>query len=182
MNGSGQPYVLYFKAESNGAPFNSDWSLRYKATATSNLTIIRKDGTIIENAATNTAGEIIGKYSETDYFLCLESWLMNKGTPNFGDKLIVKGNFARESNGVRDIIHIDETMFYFSGTSSTECTAYPEPIRLVDMNAMATDIDIPSYPGKTWHFLIWAWGVSEQDVPITGDSNSYRALDKGDIY
>ena len=182
VNGSGQPYVLYFKAESNGAPFNSDWSLRYKATATSNLTIIRKDGTIIENAATNTAGEIIGKYSETDYFLCLESWLMNKGTPNFGDKLIVKGNFARESNGVRDIIHIDETMFYFSGTSSTECTAYPEPIRLVDMNAMATDIDIPSYPGKTWHFLIWAWGVSEQDVPITGDSNSYRALDKGDIY
>ena len=60
---------MYFKATANDAPFNNDWSLRYKPTNAEAITFTRNGET--KNVG-NTGAETIVKYSETDYFI--ESW------------------------------------------------------------------------------------------------------------
>ena len=82
---------LYFKLSANAAPFNPDWTESYTPASADCIKLIRDGRTYsIGNIA---AGTII-KYSETEYYLKTEKWMMSDFYPiRDGDILLVEGNF-----------------------------------------------------------------------------------------
>ena len=82
---------LYFKLSANDAPFNPDWTESYTPASVDCIKLIRDGRTYsIGNIA---AGTII-KYSETEYYLKTEKWMMSDFYPiRDGDILLVEGNF-----------------------------------------------------------------------------------------
>ena len=82
---------LYFKLSANDAPFNPDWTESYTPASADCIKLIRDGKTYsIGNIA---AGTII-KYSETEYYLKTEKWMMSDFYPiRDGDILLVEGNF-----------------------------------------------------------------------------------------
>ena len=82
---------LYFKLSANAAPFNPDWTESYTPASADCIKLIRDGRTYsIGNIA---AGTII-KYSETEYYLKTEKWMMSDVYPiRDGDILLVEGNF-----------------------------------------------------------------------------------------
>ena len=82
---------LYFKLSANDAPFNPDWTESYTPASVDCIKLIRDGRTYsIGNIA---AGTII-KYSETEYYLKTEKWMMSDVYPiRDGDILLVEGNF-----------------------------------------------------------------------------------------
>ena len=82
---------LYFKLSANAAPFNPDWTESYTPASADCIKLIRDGRTYsIGNVA---AGTII-KYSETEYYLKTEKWMMSDFYPiRDGDILLVEGNF-----------------------------------------------------------------------------------------
>ena len=82
---------LYFKLSANAAPFNPDWTESYTPASADCIKLIRDGKTYsIGNVA---AGTII-KYSETEYYLKTEKWMMSDFYPiRDGDILLVEGNF-----------------------------------------------------------------------------------------
>ena len=82
---------LYFKLSANDAPFNPDWTESYTPASADCIKLIRDGKTYsIGNIA---AGTII-KYSETEYYLKTEKWMMSDVYPiRDGDILLVEGNF-----------------------------------------------------------------------------------------
>ena len=86
---------IYFKATANAAPFNGDWSLRYKPTSAEAITFTRNGET--KNVG-NTGAETLVKYNETDYFL--ESWAIgvNDNGWQVGDVYTLNGNFYNAAN------------------------------------------------------------------------------------
>ena len=86
---------MYFKAEANAAPFNNDWSLRYKPTSAEAITFTRNG--VTKNVG-NTGAETLVKYNETDYFI--ESWAIGQGENGWqvGDIYTLNGSFYNEAN------------------------------------------------------------------------------------
>ena len=86
---------IYFKATANAAPFNADWSIRYKPTSAEAITFTRNGET--KNVG-NTGGETLVKYNETDYFI--ESWAIGQGENGWqvGDIYTLNGSFYNEAN------------------------------------------------------------------------------------
>ncbi|MBR2622952.1 MAG: hypothetical protein IKD15_01860, partial [Clostridia bacterium] len=86
---------IYFKATANAAPFNNDWSLRYKPTSAEAITFTRNGET--KNVG-NTGAETLVKYNETDYFI--ESWAIGQGENGWqvGDTYTLNGSFYNEAN------------------------------------------------------------------------------------
>ena len=86
---------VYFKATANAAPFNADWSLRYKPTSAEAITFTRNGET--KNVG-NTGAETLVKYNETDYFI--ESWAIGQGENGWqvGDIYTLNGSFYNEAN------------------------------------------------------------------------------------
>ena len=82
---------LYFKLSANAAPFNPDWTESYTPASADCIKLIRDGRTCsIGNIA---AGTMI-KYSETEYYLKTEKWMMSDVYPiRDGDILLVEGNF-----------------------------------------------------------------------------------------
>ena len=82
---------LYFKLSANAAPFNPDWTESYTPASADCIKLIRDGKTYsIGNVA---AGTII-KYSETEYYLKTEKWMMSDFYPiRDGDILLVEGKF-----------------------------------------------------------------------------------------
>ena len=95
LHGATAASGIYFKATANAAPFNGDWSLRYKPTSAEAITFTRNGET--KNVG-NTGAETLVKYNETDYFI--ESWAIGQGENGWqvGDVYTLNGNFYNEAN------------------------------------------------------------------------------------
>ncbi len=116
---------VYFTLAENALPFNTDWSVEYKATSETCVKLTRKGETF--NVANVGAGLIV-KFGATDYYLKAEGWLNEHFPLQDGDVLTVSGTFrARDSE--TDYFTIAETvityefgMYQFSTEEKIEVT------------------------------------------------------------
>ena len=109
--------ALYFKMANNDAPYNTDWSVRYKPVTVDSLVIIRSDASEHRLPQANlNAYEAICKFNTDSYFL--EQWFFNDGTTGkiqIGDTVEINGDF---NNASKDItIRISHSEFYVASTS-----------------------------------------------------------------
>ena len=108
--------ALYFVLDSNIAPSNTDWSVRYKPKAADNVKLIRNGQTITIG---NTGAETIVKVDDTLYALALDSWWWSANAPiQEGDVLVIEGEFYNASNGYT--LNIDKTYITFGNLSADE--------------------------------------------------------------
>ena len=100
---------IYFMLDSNLAPADAGWSVRYTPKNAANIQLVRGGQTY--NIA-NTGAEAIVKIADGQYWLSLEAWWWNAYAPiQDGDMLIVSGEFANASNGYT--LNIDKTYITF---------------------------------------------------------------------
>jgi len=101
--------ALYFVLESNNAPADEGWSVRYKPASANNVKLVR-DGTTYTIG--NTGAETIVKIADGTYALALDSWWWSAYAPiRDGDQLIIEGEFSNASNGY--ILNITKTYITF---------------------------------------------------------------------
>ena len=101
--------ALYFVLESNNAPADEGWSVRYKPASANNVKLVR-DGTTYTIG--NTGAETIVKIADGIYALALDSWWWSAYAPiRDGDQLIIEGEFSNASNGY--ILNITKTYITF---------------------------------------------------------------------
>ncbi len=107
---------IYFALNSNAAPAEAEWNVRYVPKNAANIKLIRNGETV--NIA-NTGAETIVKIADGWYWLSLESWWWESYAPiQDGDILIVEGEFANASNGYT--LNIDKTYITFISKESDD--------------------------------------------------------------
>lgn len=158
---------LYFNMLANDAPYNSDWSNRYRPLSDDCVTITRNGET--HNLATNRAWDMIAKYSETGY--CLVTWMMGDYKPQLGDIYTIKGDFvSRDTDGSdpidgKFILNIKETSFIYSKLQDkTYFAALPQVV------ADGGTVSMPLYADQNWAFQIDLNSLEQSDAPVTGES------------
>ena len=123
---------LKFKMAENTAPYNNDWSLRYKLMSRDVLVIIKGDGEQKMLPDSSIGGtEVICKYSPTDYYM--EQWFLNDGTTGaleVGDTIKLDGQLINTANDT--ILEISHSEFYIRGT--TEVFTFNEDSKLIIKN------------------------------------------------
>ena len=95
----------YFSMDENDAPFNHDWSLRYKPMTIDAVKLIRGDKTYL---VANLQQETIVKYDYMHYFLEVNILSVEGGAQD-GDIFVIDGFFKRGSGDDRVVIRIYET-------------------------------------------------------------------------
>ncbi len=112
---------FYATADSNSAPLNTEWSLRYVAQSADAVKYISNGAT---SDVANTEAEMLVKFTEYDYFF--EGSTLNGTYANIaaGDMYIVDGLFYNAANNV--YIDIDTTYIQF--TADDELFSSTEPV------------------------------------------------------
>ena len=116
-----QDNVIYFRMDTNSAPYKSDWSLRYSPVSADCVKLVR--GGVTYNIGNPGHGTII-KFSATEYAIETSTWTMGNVVPiREGDVLIIEGEFVNTENSTvlnfsRNYIGIYYGMPFFS-------TSYP---------------------------------------------------------
>ena len=112
---------FYATADTNSAPLNTDWSLRYKAQTSDTVKYVSNG--VTSNVA-NTEAEMLVKFTEYDYFF--EGSTLNGTYANIaaGDMYIVDGLFYNAANNV--YLDIDTTYIQF--TADDELFSSSEPV------------------------------------------------------
>ena len=116
---------VYFTLAENALPFNTDWSVEYRATSEACIKLTRKGETF---DVANVGAGIIVKFGATDYYLKAEGWLNEHFPLQDGDVLTISGTFrARDSE--TDYFTIAETaityefgLYQFSTEEKIEVT------------------------------------------------------------
>lgn len=170
---SGNYDALYFDldpAKASAAPFNSNWSLRYKPTTEDAVRLVR-DGETYNLGG--TAWETIVKLSETK---CeLQTWMFNAKLPSNlkpyapqqNDLIVIGGSFTYTdgSSNVHTLV-ISETTFLCS--FGREVDGKPEsffvalPQQIVDVDNSKVNIS-----ANHWWFLFDINGLTEDIAPKT---------------
>ncbi len=94
-----EPDGLYFCLWANDVPYGVDWDVEYIPTSPEVVKVVRDGKTY--NVGNPAAGSLV-KYSNTEYFLKFEEWVI--GSEVFpiqdGDVIIVEGDFvAKDGSG-----------------------------------------------------------------------------------
>ncbi len=97
---------IYFTAAVNNAPYNTDWSLRYKPVSADVIKLTHNGET--KNVG-NTDAETIGKYSETEYFIA--GWAVGLGNVVAGDVMTIEGQFYHAASDT--YIDVEKTTITF---------------------------------------------------------------------
>ena len=178
-NTDGNISVKKFNMLPNAAPYESDSSLRYRPLSDDCVTITRNG--VTHNLATNSAWEMITKYSDTVY--ALEDWMMGEYKPQHGDIYTIKGDFIssdRDGSSGFDgkyVLNIKETSFIVSQSSKRSYfTAIPHVV---------VDGGTPSMPPEAdqqWAFLFNLMGLEQSDAPVTGDTYGYYPTSTENVY
>ena len=121
---------LYFTAQANAAPYNSDWSLRYIPESADAIKLIHDGNT---TNVGNTGAETIGKYSETEYFIA--GWAVGLSNVVAGDQMIIEGRFYNAANDV--YIDIEKTYITFNEGGTT--TVISESSKYINAGAMSAN-------------------------------------------
>ena len=104
-NGGNGDKGVYFTLTENALPYNTDWSVEYKATSVDCIKLTRNGETF--NVANVNQGLIV-KYGATDYYLKMEGWLNENFPMQEGDVLTISGIF-RARDAETDYFAIAET-------------------------------------------------------------------------
>lgn len=92
---------LYFQLEKNEIPADQTWSVRYEPVAVRGLHLIRLGQRF------DISGRLV-KFSDTEWYLCLDPWLMEgHGALQAGDVIALQGKFQNTDNGLK--IQFDTT-------------------------------------------------------------------------
>lgn len=92
---------LYFQLEKNEIPADQTWSVRYEPVAVRGLHLIRLGQRL------DISGRLV-KFSDTEWYLCLDPWLMEgHGALQAGDVIALQGKFQNTDNGLK--IQFDTT-------------------------------------------------------------------------
>ena len=111
---------IYFKLEKNSVPYD-DWSIEYSPTSESAVQLIRDGKTY--NIGNKAAGTIV-KYSDTEYYLKLEQWIIKDFYPiRDGDIIVLNGKFV--NSGVSTVFNISKTYISINEGLLTFSTEYP---------------------------------------------------------
>lgn len=117
MKGKNGDQGIYFTMEPNEIPADSSWKTEYRPTSKSTIQLTR--GGVTYDIARTAAGMVV-KYSDTEYYLKLEQWLLKDYFPvRDGDVITVGGVFKNGANGVMfqidtSYIQISEGLVFFS--------------------------------------------------------------------
>ena len=171
---------LYFTTDANDAPYNIDWTVEYGVAQNNNVSILKKDGTYIENATSGKQNNgIIVKMSATEHYLKFENWTVTN-IPEIGDTVTIRGEFKLRSNNSY-VYTIPETSFLI--------TTEEQPIEIPDTVNKINPVSVssPEYDDQKWHFQFLAKGVNEETMPFTNgtgniDAYSYVATSNKNIY
>ncbi len=111
---------IYFKLEKNSVPYD-DWTIEYSPATESAVQLIRDGKTY--NIGNKAAGTIV-KYSDTEYYLKLEQWIIKDFYPiRDGDVIVLNGKFV--NSGVSTVFSISKTYISINEGLLTFSTEYP---------------------------------------------------------
>ena len=130
-NGDG----IYCSMNENEAPFNTDWSLRYKPASSAVIKLLR-DGTTTNIA--NKDAETLVKYSETNYVIA--TWMFGSYGLKAGDILIVEGEFLYAAENVTLNVQKSYILLNADGSVTVSATE-PVPTTEVDCGVMSEHAD-----------------------------------------
>ena len=109
---------VYFNLWSNDVPADDKWEVRYSATGEDNFAIIRDGETI-----TNVTCQVL-KYSNTEYFLVCDPWLLGENSPlRANDVLVLQGDFVNYDNGWG--LHFETTYITLKGENIARFSTNP---------------------------------------------------------
>ena len=127
--------AIYFSMNENEAPFNTDWSLRYKPASSAVIKLLR-DGTTTNIA--NKDAETLVKYSETNY--AIATWMFGSYGLKAGDILIVEGDFLYAAENVTLNVQKSYILLNADGSVTVSATE-PVPTTEVDCGVMSEHAD-----------------------------------------
>lgn len=170
---------VYFTADANDAPFDG-WNIEYDMTEDNNISILKADGTYIEEATKGIRNSaIIVKFSETKHYIKIETWTIGSYSIEEGDTLTIRGAF-KQHNGGSCVYTMPETSFYIS--TEDQPIVIPDTVNKINPTAVSA----PEYNDQKWHFQFLAKGINETTMPFTSgstdDSFSYVATSNNNIY
>lgn len=86
---------LYFQLSENEIPADQTWSVRYEPVAVRGLYLIRL-------GMKYDIGARLVKFTDTEWYLCLDPWLMEgHGALQAGDVITLQGKFQNNDNGLK---------------------------------------------------------------------------------
>lgn len=108
---------VYFNLWSNDVPADDTWAIRYVTTSDDDCTIIR------DGVSTTVSCQVL-KFSNTEYFLVLDPWLIGELSPlQTGDVIVLQGDLVNYDNGWG--LHFDTTYFTLKGEDRAVISTNP---------------------------------------------------------
>ena len=163
--------IIYATMDENHAPFNTDWSLRYKPASADVIKLIR-GGKTYEIA--NPEAETLLKYSETEYGIV--TWMFGDKKPVAGDVFIIEGVFTHEESGASIEIGKTEITLHADGTATFvghEEEEEPEEV-VLELGHMTANSS-----GMTSAILYFS--LADNDLPYSLTKSDFRPAEAGVI-
>ncbi len=162
---------IYFKLDKNSVPYD-DWTIEYSPAAESAVQLIRDGKTY--NIGNKAAGTIV-KYSDTEYYLKLEKWIIKDFYPiRDGDVILLNRKFV--NSGVSTVFSISKTYISINEGLLTFSTEYPTESG-VEAQVIPTMLEHPNgFTGTGLYFK-----AEENTLPYDGWSVEYFPREAGCI-
>ena len=157
---------IYIDSDANDAPSNSNWSYEYNITSPNNMSLLKANGTYIENLCEGRVGTaLIVKLNSTSNYFKFESWTIGNNRIESGDTLTIRGIFTfKNDNSYK--YEIEETSFLIK--TEEEAIVITDTVNDIKPTAVSK----PEYNDQCWHFQFLAKGVSDEVMPFTNGSNN----------
>ena len=163
---------IYFKLDKNSVPYD-DWKVEYSPATESAIQLIRNGKTYkIGNKA---AGTIV-KYSDTEYYLKLEKWIIKDFYPiRDGDVIVLNGKFV--NSGVSTVFSISKTYISVNEGLLNFSTEYPSE-NAVEAQVIPAMLEHPNgFTGTGVYFS----AAEENTLPFDGWFVEYFPREAGCI-
>lgn len=163
---------IYFKLDKNSVPYD-DWTIEYSPAAESAVQLIRDGKTY--NIGNKAAGTIV-KYSDTEYYLKMEKWIIKDFYPiRDGDIIVLNGKFV--NSGVSTVFSISKTYISISEGLLTFSNEYPTENK-VEAQVIPAMLEHPNgFTGTGVYFS----AAEENTLPFDGWSVEYFPREAGCI-
>lgn len=163
---------IYFKLDKNSVPYD-DWKVEYSPATESAIQLIRNGKTY--NIGNKAAGTIV-KYSDTEYYLKLEKWIIKDFYPiRDGDVIVLNGKFV--NSGVSTVFSISKTYISVNEGLLNFSTEYPSE-NAVEAQVIPAMLEHPNgFTGTGVYFS----AAEENTLPFDGWSVEYFPREAGCI-
>lgn len=164
---------IYFTLDKNSVPYDKDWKVEYSPTDSSAIQLIRNGKTY--SIGNKEAGTIV-KYSDTEYYLKLEKWIIKDFYPiRDGDVIVLNGKFV--NSGVSTVFSISKTYISINEGLLTFSTEYPTESN-VEAQVIPTMLEHPNgFTGTGVYFK----AAEANTLPFDGWSVEYFPREAGCI-